>query len=219
MHTTGTSGPVVARRLIVLAASAGGLDALRTICSALPLDLPAAVAIVQHRSRAHSHLLAVLLGQWSALPVKDAETGDQLVHGTILIAPPERHMTVSASRHVVLLPGPPIHHVLSSADPLFESAAEAFGPNLTAVVLTGHDGDGSDGVRAVRRRGGRVIAQDPATAFRGSMPQSSIDTGMVDQILTLEQIAAELAALGHTEAGTAPAVLLDAPPERPTSFS
>ena len=192
-HTMEAS-PGPASDLVVIAGSSGGMDALRAICSALPADFSAAIAIVQHRSASHAHLLAELLGMWSPLPVRDAVEGEPLVAGTIFVAPPDRHMTIAPPGTIVLVQGPPIHHVLSSADPLFGSAALGYGDRVTGVVLTGGDGDGADGVVAIKRSGGMTIAQDPDTAFCGDMPRSAIATGAIDRVLELEAIADALIA-------------------------
>ena len=187
-----SSGP--ASDLVVIAGSSGGMEALRAICSALPADFSAAIAIVQHRSVSHAHLLAELLGVWSPLPVRDAVEGEPLLAGTIFIAPPDRHMTIAPSGTIALVQGRPIHHVLSSADPLFESAALVFGDRVTGVVLTGGDGDGTSGVVAIRRCGGLTIAQDPDTAFCADMPRNAIATGAIERVLGLDSIAGALIA-------------------------
>ena len=162
---------------------------------AIPADFDAAVAVVLHRTTGHGDLLSTLLAGWTTLDGRDAVDGDVLRGGTIYVAPAEMHMTVTAGRRIALVRGGLIHHVLSSADPLFTSAALAFGSHCIAVVLTGHDGDGSTGVRAVRREGGTVIAENPETALTGSMPSSAIATGCVDQILDLRDIAPALVQL------------------------
>lgn len=183
-----------ARDLVVIAASAGGMEALHAILGALPADFPAAIAVVLHRMTSHAELLGELLRIWSPLSVRDALDGDLLVAGTIFIAPPDRHMTITAARTVALVHGKPIRHVPSSADPLFESAAVVFRDRLTAVILSGGDGDGADGVVAIKRTGGMTIAQDPDTAFCGDMPRSAIATGAIDEVLALESIATALVA-------------------------
>jgi two-component system, chemotaxis family, protein-glutamate methylesterase/glutaminase len=178
--------------LVVIAGSSGGVDALRTICLALPADFPGTIAIVQHRTAAHGHLLAELMATWTTLPVFDATAGALLASGAIYVAPPDQHMTITCAHTVALTHGSPIHHLLSSADPLFESAALAYEDRLTAVILTGHDGDGAAGVVAVRRHGGTTIVQDPDHAECGEMPRSAIATGAVDRILPLSEIAGAL---------------------------
>lgn len=218
MHHGRPSESDVARDLVVLAASTGGLDALRTVLAALPAGYPAAIGVVQHRMVAHAHLLCRLLTEWTALDVRDAIEGDRLLDGRVLIAPPDRHMIVRADRTITLQDGPPMHHLRSSADPLFTSGAEVFGARLTAIVLTGHAGDGSGAVHAVRRHGGTVIAQDPASAVCGEMPRASIATGQVDLVLTLEEIAARLVA-GGVDALARSGALAGAFSERPTERS
>jgi two-component system chemotaxis response regulator CheB len=218
MHHGRKPGTDAARDLLALASSTGGLEALRIVLGTLPRGYPAAIAIVHHRMPAHAHLLCELLSEWSALDIRDASEGDRLLPGRVLIAPPDRHMIVRPDRTITLRDGPPVHHVLSSADPLFESAAAVYGARLTAIVLTGHDGDGSGGVREVRRHGGTVIAQDPATAMCGDMPRSSIATGSVDLVLTLEEIAARLLARGVDELVRSRAAA-DASSDRPADHS
>lgn len=189
-----TQSPRAAQDLVVLAASLGGLEALQVICRALPADFPAAIAIVLHRLPTHAGLLAQVLSRSTALPVVDVREGELLVPGTVYIAPADLHMTITSEATVALIDGGPIHHVLSSADPLFASAAVAFGSRLTAVVLTGGDGDGAAGVRSVKLEGGTVFAQDPNTAVCGDMPRKAIATGMVDAVLALDAIAPALTA-------------------------
>jgi two-component system, chemotaxis family, protein-glutamate methylesterase/glutaminase len=181
--------------LVGLAGSSGGLHALHHVLGALPPAFPAAIAVVQHRLSGNERMLGDLLSRWTRLRVRDAEEGDVLAAGTVFIAPADRHMRVTLERTIALARGAPIHHVLSSADPLFTSGALAYGPRFIAVVLTGGDGDGSDGVRHVRRRHGTVIAQDPATASNDEMPRHAIATGVVDMIVPLDQIAGALVRL------------------------
>ena len=178
--------------LVALAASSGGLHALHHVLGALPAAFPAAIAVVQHRLSGNERMLVDLLSRWTRLNVRDAEERDVLVAGTVFIAPADRHMRVTLDRTVALARGGPIHHVLSSADPLFTSGALAYGPRFIAVVLTGGDGDGSDGVRHVRVRHGTVIVQDPATAANSEMPCHAIATGVVDMIVPLDEIAGVL---------------------------
>jgi two-component system chemotaxis response regulator CheB len=181
--------PSPSRDLVVVAGSSGGMEALHTICRALPADFMGTIAIVQHRMAVHAGLLAELLAGWTTLAVCDATEGAVLQPGTIYVAPPDKHMTITLARTIALIDGVRIKHVFSSADPLFESAALAYGDRLTAVVLTGHDGDGTAGTVAVRLHGGTTIAQDPDTAACASMPRSAIATGAVDYVLPLEAIA------------------------------
>lgn len=192
----------VARRYaaVVLAASAGGVTALKKLLSQLPPDFPLPIAVVQHRSGRPPNILAKVLGLRAPLKVKQAEDREVLQPGTVYLAPPDLHMTVEADRSIRLTNGHKVRHVLSSANPLFESAAEALEGRVIAVVLTGFDRDGTDGVQAVKQHGGIVIAQDEATSQVFGMPHSAILTGVVDHVLPLDQIAGELARLARMPA-------------------
>ena len=186
--------------VVVMAASAGGVAALRTVLSALPPDFPLPIAVVQHRSAAHPNMLARVLGCRIPLKVKTAENGEVMRPGTVYLAPPDLHMTVAAGGRISLRNGMKIRHVRSSANPLFESAAEALQGRVIAVVLTGYDSDGTDGVQLVKRQGGIVIAQDQATAAHFEMPRAAIESGSVEHILPLHLIAGELVRLAKTSA-------------------
>jgi two-component system chemotaxis response regulator CheB len=180
--------------VVVIAASAGGLAAIGAILAALPRDFPAAVAIVQHRSPEPSTRLEMLLSRLTPLAVKAAESGDRIRAGTVYVAPPDLHMLIS--RGVLTLShSPKVHHSRPSADPLFLSAAEDAATRLIAVVLTGGGGDGTVGIKAIKRGGGTVIAQDEATSEHFSMPRSAIETGDVDYILPITEIGPALLAL------------------------
>lgn len=181
--------------LVVIAASAGGIQALQEILSGLPASFPAPIAIVQHRSRHHPDLLARVLGWHTPLRVKLVEESETLRPGTVYVAPPDLHLTVRADRSLALADGSRIRHVLSSANPLFTSAAEVFGGRLVAVILSGLGRDATDGVQGVKAAGGTVIAQNKATSQHFGMPQSAIATGCVDLILPLEDIAPALVRL------------------------
>ena len=178
--------------LVVMAASAGGVPAFQKVLGALPPDFPLPIAIVQHRTTTSPNLMARVLGRHTALKVKNAEPGDVLQPGTIYLAPPHQHLIVQPDHTLGVMNGRRIRHVQSSANPLFESAAEVYGDRVIAVVLTGFDRDATDGVQTVHLRGGIVIAQDEATSQVFGMPHSAISTGAVKHILPLGDIAAEL---------------------------
>lgn len=183
--------------LVVMAASAGGVTALRSLLAELPADFPLPIAVVQHRTAVRPNMLAHVLGRRTSLIVKNAEEGEAMRAGTIYLAPPDAHMTVRADRTVALHDGHKIRHVLSSANPLFESAAEALKGRVIAVVLTGYDRDATDGVQAVKKSGGIVLAQSEASSLVYSMPQSAIATGSVDHILALHDIPLKLMRLAR----------------------
>ncbi len=180
--------------LVAIAASAGGITALQTLLSTLPRDLPVPVAVVLHRSRREVDLLPMVLGRSSTLPVRPAEPGKPVQPGTVYVAPADAHLLVGSDRRFELMDGGRIRHVRSSADPLFSSAAHVLGP-VIGVVLTGMGEDGTDGVQAMKRAGGIVIAQDEATAEWFGMPRSAIGTGAVDYVLPLDRIGAKLVEL------------------------
>jgi two-component system chemotaxis response regulator CheB len=188
--------------LVVMAASYGGVQALREVLGGLPADFPVPVAIVQHRSANPPNLLAKVLGRSTPLAIKTAEEGETMRPGTVYLAPPDLHMYIQSGGVCHLSDGRKIRHLRSSANPLFDSAASVFDGRLIAVVLTGSARDATDGVQAVKARGGMVIAQDKATSAAFGMPGSAIATGCVDRVLPLEEIGPALRRL--VEAGEPP---------------
>jgi two-component system, chemotaxis family, protein-glutamate methylesterase/glutaminase len=182
-------------RVIALAASAGGLQALREVLGALPADLRAALVIVQHLDPNHVSMLAEILSRDTKLKVRQAAEGDRLRPSTAFIAPPDCHLLLNTDTTLSLSHTKLVHFVRPSADLLFESVAASCGDAAIAVVLSGTGQDGAMGVRAIKKMGGTVIVQDPAeAAFRG-MPEATLNTGVVDHILPLADIAPRLTAL------------------------
>ncbi len=189
------ANPASAFDVVALVASAGGLAALTAVLSHLPADFPAAVVVLQHVDPSRPSLLAELLGRRSGLPVCEARQGDRLRPGTVLVAPPAHHLLVGPGGVLTLTSTEPVHYSRPSADALLESVAQTFGPRALAVVLTGAGSDGSDGVRAVKQRGGTVIAQDRLTSQSFGMPGAAIRTGCVDAVLPVGEIAPALVQL------------------------
>jgi two-component system chemotaxis response regulator CheB len=181
--------------VVALASSAGGLRALEEVLSGLPADFPAATVVVQHLDPRHRSLMADILGRHTALRVKQAEDGESVVPGTVFIAPPNKHLLVNPGGRLSLSDSELVHFVRPSADLLFESVAGSFRDRAIAVVLTGTGSDGAMGVRAIKKVGGTVIAQDKATSEFFGMPGSAIQTGEVDFILPLLEIAPALVTL------------------------
>jgi two-component system chemotaxis response regulator CheB len=191
--------------------SAGGPD--RRVCrrhrgdyghhQSAPRDFPAAVVILQHRPAWGQSKLTELLAGRTQLPLIDATSGEAMKAGTIYLARPHQHLTISDRGTFRYVDGTRIRHLLSSANPLFDSAAQVFGPKAVAVVLTGSGMDATDGVQAIKAHGGKVIVQDPATAAHYGMPSAAIRTGAVDFVLPIENIASTLIHL------TSPAVVMD----------
>lgn len=188
--------------IVALASSAGGLRALEEVLSALPEQFPAAVVVVQHLDPRHRSLMASILDRHTALRVKQAEAGEKITGGTVYIAPPNKHLLVNPDSSLSLSDSELVHFVRPSADLLFESVAGSFKERAIAVVLTGTGSDGAMGVRAIKKMGGTVIAQDQGTSEFFGMPGGAIQTGEVDFVLPLMEIGPALVTLVLTgEAG------------------
>jgi two-component system chemotaxis response regulator CheB len=189
--------PAVARsapgmgRLVAIASSTGGPSALQQIFSNLPPDFAAPILVVQHIAGGFADSLVHSLSA-STVAIRLAREGDTLKPRTVYIAPDDRHMGVTSRNTVTLSAAPPIEGFRPSATFLFEAAAKVFGPQLTAVVLTGMGRDGIAGLPIVRELGGKVIAQDSKTSTVFGMPKAAIESGYVDQVLPLGEIAREL---------------------------
>ena len=178
--------------IIAMAASAGGLTAISGVLAGLPADFPVPVVVVQHLDPRHRSLMADILSHRTPLQVKEASDGELLCDGTVFIAPPNRHLLVNADRTLTLAQTELVHFVRPSADLLFESVAGSFRERAIAVVLSGTGSDGAMGVRAIKKVGGTVLAQDePSSEFFG-MPGAAIESGEVDFILALADIAPAL---------------------------
>ena len=181
--------------IVAVASSAGGLAALTMLLASVPGDLPASLLVVQHLDPRHRSLMAEILARRTPLTVKQAETGDIVQPGTVYIAPPDKHLLANEDRTLSLTQTELVHFVRPSADLLFESVAAAYRERAIAVVLTGSGSDGSMGVRAIKKMGGTVIAQDEATSEYFAMPSAAISTGEVDFVLPLEDMASALVSL------------------------
>jgi two-component system, chemotaxis family, protein-glutamate methylesterase/glutaminase len=177
---------------VAIGASAGGVQALKTIVGALPADLPAAVFVVLHLDPNRRSLLPTLLAASTALRVPAVLDGGAVESGSIYVAVPDRHLLVSDGR-VRLGVSAPVHFVRPSVDCLFESIAFGWRTAAVAVVLTGNGVDGASGIAAIKRRGGCTIVQDPCDADFPSMPRAAIATGLVDTVLPLTAIAPAVA--------------------------
>jgi two-component system chemotaxis response regulator CheB len=193
-----------ARGLVVLAASAGGLDPLLSVVGALGADFPLPIAVVLHRTPHAPSRLAAILQRRTRLAVRDACAGDLLRAGTVYVAPPAQHLVVRPDGTLDCVDGHRERHVLSSANPLLASASAAFDGRVIAVVLSGSGMDATDGVQAVKAGGGTVIVQDRATARFFGMPGAAIATGVVDQVLPVDAIAPCLMRLAGAPIGVAP---------------
>lgn len=181
--------------VVVMAASLGGLEALRRVLAPLPANFPAPILVAQHVDARSPSYLPALLKQSVGLAIKHAAVGERLQAGTVYVAPPGRHLLVRPPGECELCDGPRINFARPSADQLFSSAADAFGRRALGVVLTGRLSDGTAGAASIRRVGGVVLAQDPATCRAAGMPRSAIDRGVIDVVLPLPALADALIGL------------------------
>lgn len=159
--------------LVVVGTSWGGLAALRTLVAGLPKNFNMAVTLVQHRHKDSDHLLRTLLQERSALEVCEVEDKMPLQHGRIYVAPPDYHTLVERG-HFSLSTEAPVRYSRPSIDVTFFSAADSYGHRTVGIVLTGANGDGSEGLRRISDRGGLALIQDPATAESPPMPTSAV---------------------------------------------
>ncbi len=178
--------------VVALASSAGGVNALLLLLAAIPADFPAAMVAVQHLDPHHRSALAQVLGRKTALVIEEAVDGAPLAAGRLLLAPPDHHLRIDAGRVARLSQTPAVQFVRPSADVLFTSVAETYGPRAIAVVLSGTGSDGAAGAAAVRRAGGVVLVQDPATSEFDGMPRAAVQAGCATEVLPLEEIAPAL---------------------------
>jgi two-component system chemotaxis response regulator CheB len=169
------------RDIVTVAASAGGLEPLRTLLAALPADLPASVLVVLHIPATGGRTLPRILDRAGPLPAAAAVDGEPLRTGRVYVAPPDRHLLV-ADGLVRTSRGPRQNGVRPSADPLFRSAALYGGPRTIGVVLSGMLDDAALGAATVERLGGRVVVQDPADAAYNSMPRCALATTQHSEI-------------------------------------
>ena len=178
--------------LVVVGASAGGVEPLKEILGSLPSDLPAAVAVVLHVPASGSRLPQIL-NRDGGLRATHAVDGEPLLAGRIYVAPPDNHLLVRDSRCVVVR-GPRENGLRPAIDPLFRSAALSFGSRTVAVVLSGARDDGVAGAGAVSTRGGCVFVQDPSEADFPGMPASTIHRDHPDRVLPVGEIAGAVTA-------------------------
>lgn len=189
-----------ATRAVAIAASTGGPAALQRILTELPADFAMPILVVQHIALGFIDGLAQWLNTVSSLAVKIAVEREPLRPRTVYLAPDGHHLGVSTRGAIRLSDAPPVNGFRPAADHLFESAARGFGSGLTAVVLTGMGQDGVVGLRAVRQRGGDVIAQDEGSCVVYGMPKAAWDAGLVDEVVPLSGIAGRLIARAETVA-------------------
>lgn len=180
-------------RLVVVGASAGGVEALQLLIGALPSDLAAAVLVVLHVPPTGS-VLPQILSRAGALPVEHARDGQVLEAAHVLVAPPDFHLRVRDG-HVQLDRGPRENSHRPAVDPLFRTAASAYGERAVGVILSGARDDGTLGLAAIKHAGGTTVVQNPEEATYTGMPASAIARVGPDHVMTIREIAALIAGL------------------------
>jgi two-component system, chemotaxis family, protein-glutamate methylesterase/glutaminase len=186
------------RDIVVVGASSGGVEALMRLAAGLPADLPAALFVVVHFPPMASSILPKLLDRSGPLEAVECEDGTLVRTGRIYVACPDRHLLVEEGR-VRLTQGPKENRHRPAVDTLFRSAAVAYGPRATGVILTGALDDGAVGISAIKRRGGKAVVQDPDDALFPGMPQSALECTKVDHCLPLPEIPPLLARVVREE--------------------
>ncbi len=191
-------------KLVVIGASAGGPRALAEIMPMFPKDIPAAMLIVQHMPGVFTRSFAARLNSVSELPVREAEDGDEIRPGAVLVAPGGKDLVVSPDRsglgRVELVDSPNRTGATPRIDTTMITAAETFGPRTVGVIMTGMGSDGARGLERIKRNRGITIAQDEASCLVFGMPKVAIDRGLVDWVVSLEKIPEKiLELLGEPE--------------------
>lgn len=179
---------------IVIGASAGGVEALKPLLSALTPRSPP-IMVVVHIPRQQPSLLATIFSQSCPGPVREAVDKMPLHPGEVYFAPPDYHLLVERGPSLALSIDDPVQYCRPAIDVLFESAADVYGADLVAIVLTGNNDDGAAGLAAVRRRSGRVIVQDPASAQGSTMPAAALRRVPDAQVWSLPEIAGFIASV------------------------
>jgi two-component system chemotaxis response regulator CheB len=180
------------QRIVVVGASAGGVDALMQLVRNLPHDFPAPVCIVLHIPPDAPSLLAHILNRESGLPAVTAENGERWQNGKIYIAPPDKHLLIGTNGTLKVARGPRENRHRPSVDPLFRSAALTFGSRAIGVILSGTLDDGTAGLISIKERGGLAVVQDPQEAVYPSMPQSAIAHATIDHVVPVRSMGALL---------------------------
>jgi two-component system, chemotaxis family, protein-glutamate methylesterase/glutaminase len=186
------------REVVVIGGSAGALEALQAIVRGLPADLPAAVCVALHTAPDSPGALPGILRRTSPLPVNEARPDEPLQTGRVYIARPDHHLVVNRGL-LRTTRGPRENGFRPAVDPLFRTAARAYGPQCIGVVLSGALDDGVYGLKLIKKRGGLAVVQDPEEALVSGMPRNAIDHVQVDHVMRAMGIPALLERLVHEE--------------------
>jgi two-component system chemotaxis response regulator CheB len=188
------------RDIVVIGASTGGREALQQLVERLPEDFGGSIFIVLHTGPSSPDILDRMLMQAGPLPAANAKHWKPIKPGHIYVAPADYHLLLDRSGYTLLTRGPRENRFRPAIDPLFRSAAQAFGPRVVGVILTGQLDDGTAGLWSVKQRGGVTVVQQPQDAVAPSMPASALRNVPVDHCVRLKDIAPLLARLVHTPA-------------------
>jgi two-component system, chemotaxis family, protein-glutamate methylesterase/glutaminase len=176
-------------QIIVIGSSTGGPGALYEVIPRLPADIPAGILLVQHMPPGFTKSLADRLNDLSNITVKEAQEGDSLMQGHALLAPGNYHLEVKMNNRVAITQRPPVLGLRPSVDVTMLTASLAYGASTIGVVLTGMGSDGTKGSASIKAAGGRILAQDQASCVVYGMPRSVAESGHVDMVVPLKQMA------------------------------
>jgi two-component system chemotaxis response regulator CheB len=183
-------------KVVAIGISTGGPQALQMLLSKLPVNLCCGILIVQHMSRGFIDGLAEWLQASSPLNIRVAKAGDSLGAGEVLLAPDDYHIKIDAERRIILTEDTSKSSLhVPSINVMMDSVAKAFGKEGAGVIMTGMGHDGVEGIKAIRKAGGKTIAQDEKTSAVFGMNREAIETGCVDRIVPIENIADEIVSI------------------------
>ena len=196
--------------LVVIGASAGGVDALQEVVANLPPEFPAAILVVLHVSSTGTSVLPQILTRSGPIPAAFARDGDELTRGQILVAPADQHMLVHDG-HIRLTQGPRENGHRPAIDPLFRSAARARNGRTIGVILSGLLDDGALGLRFIKQNGGKAVVQDPEASLFPSMPRAALALTQVDRVVSPATMARVLCELIELPVAEPPESIGDSP--------
>ncbi|HSV42688.1 MAG TPA: chemotaxis response regulator protein-glutamate methylesterase, partial [Methanomassiliicoccales archaeon] len=174
--------------IVMIGASTGGPKALPEVLNRLPSNLPAGVCVVQHMPEGFTKSFAERLNWNSQLEVKEANEGDEVRPGLVLLAPGNKHMEVIENK-VHLTDDPRIHFVRPAVDVMMKTGAKFYGPRTVGVVLTGMGYDGAEGMKAIKAGGGKTMVQDEKSSVVYGMPKACVEMGVADKVVPLNSVA------------------------------